>query len=177
MGRGTWVVIGAAAALGLGAALWLGRSEEPPTEEQRIRALLEGAAKAAAERKADEVIEILSARFEGGGGGELGGRASRDDVKRLVAFELLRGRWVSVELLDPPRIEVREGRARAVVDAVLSRSAGARGRLSDLLPGEYSLHRFALELAIEDEEWRVVRGTWRPIGLDEALSGPAAPDW
>lgn len=174
MGRGTWIVIGAAAALGLGAAVWLARPEEPRTEEERIRALLDGAAEAAAERKADEVIEVLSPRFEGGGG-ELGS-ATRDDVKRLVAFELLRGRWVSVELLDP-RIEVREDRARAVVDAVLSRAAGARGRLSDLLPGEYSLHRFDLELAIEDGAWRVVRGKWRPIGPEEALSGPDAPDW
>ncbi len=176
MARANRVVLGVAAALGLGAALWLARPQEPPTEEQKIRALLDGAAKAAAERKADEVVEVLSARFEGGGGGELGGRATRDDVKRLVVFELLRGRWVSVELL-PPRIEVREDRARAVVDAVLSRSAGARERLSDLLPGEYSLHRFDLELAVEGGAWRVVRGTWRPIGPEEALSGPDAPDW
>jgi len=170
------MVIGAAAALGLGAALWLARSEEPPTEEQKIRALFDGAAKAAEARKADEVVAILSARFEGRGRGELGGRATRDDVKRLVAFELLRGRWVSVELLEP-RIDVRGDRARAVVDAVLSRAAGARGRLSDLLPGEASLHRFDLELALEEDEWRVVRGTWRSIQVEEALSGPDAPDW
>jgi hypothetical protein len=167
--------MGAAAALALGAALWLARSEEPPTAEQKIRASFDEAAKAAEERKADEVVELLSTRFEGGGG-ELGGRATRDDVKRLVAFELLRGQWVSTRILDA-RIEVREARARAVVDAVLSRAADGGERLSDLLPGEYSLHRFDLELALEDGEWRVVRGAWRPIRLDQALSGPDAPDW
>ena len=55
--------MGAAAALGVGAAVWLARPEEPPSDEQKIRALFDRAAKAAEERKASEVIEILSPRF------------------------------------------------------------------------------------------------------------------
>ena len=175
MGRAAWIAMGVAALAGLGAAVWLARSEEPPTEEQKIRALLDATARAAQERKADEVVEILSPRFAGGGG-ELGGRASRDDVKRLVAFELLRGGWVSAQIVGA-EVDVREERARAVVDAVLSRAPDAGERLSDLLPGEYSLHRFELGLEREDGEWMVVAGSWRPIRLEQALSGPEPPDW
>jgi hypothetical protein len=174
MTRGTWIAIGLAAAAGLGAAVWLAGRAEPPTEEARIRALFDGAAKAAGERKVDEVVEVLSAAFEGGGEGQ--GRATRDDVKRLLFFELMRGEWVSAEILGA-EVDVREERARAVVDAVLSRSAHPGDRLSELLPGEYSLHRFDLELAVEDGEWRVRSGTWRRIGLEQALSGPDRPDW
>lgn len=170
--------MGIAAAAVLGAAVWLARPQEPPTEEQKIRALFDKAARAAEERNANEVVEILSERFRGGGG-ELGGHASRDDVKRLVALELLRGGWVSAQVLGDggAAVQVRGAQARAVVDVVLSRAKDRGDRLSDLLPGEYSLHRFRLELELEEGEWRVVGGSWRQIGLEQALSGPALPDW
>ena len=175
MTRGGWIVLGAAAAAGLGAAVWLARPQEPQSEEQRILALFDGAARAAEERNTDEVIEILSERFVGDGG-ELAGKGSRDEVKRLIAFELLRGKWVSVQIIDA-KVVVRESLARAAVDAVLSRAPDPGKRLSDLLPGEYSLNRFDLELEREGDEWRVVSGTWRHIGLEQALSGPELPDW
>ncbi len=175
MTRRAWIAIAVAAAAGVGLAVWLARPEAPLTEAERIRARFAEAARAAEERKAGDVVEILSPRFEGGG--EAGMRVTRDEVKRLVALELLRSQWVSVKILPDAQVDVRGDRARAIVDAVLSSAADPVGRLPDLLPGEYSLHRFDLELALEEGEWRVVRGAWRQIPLDEALSGPGAPEW
>jgi len=60
---------------------------------------------------------------------------------------------------------------------VLSRAADRAKGLGSLLPGEASVHRFSLELEEEAGEWRVVSGSWREIGIQEALSGPDAPRW
>ncbi len=162
------LAVGAAA---VGAYLALRPAARTP--EERIRAALDDAARAAGERKAGGVADLLSARFQGEAGGE---RFTRDDARRLIALELLRGRWVSAQITGAA-IAVEGSRARADVHAVLSRAAdGARG-LSSLLPGEASAHRFRLDLAEEDGAWRVVRARWSPISLEEALSGPAEPDW
>ena len=164
------VVAGAALA---GTAWLLLSAPRPVTPEERIRGLLEGAARAAEQRKVGAVVEVLAERFTGGGEGE-GERATRDDVRRLLALELLRGRWVSVSI-SSAEIAVDGHRARADVDAVLSRAEDRTRGLAALLPGEVSVHRFRLELEEEAGEWRVVSGRWRSIGLEEAISGTGTP--
>ncbi len=171
--RPRWLAIAAVAAALVGAVCLLRRRPELGPEE-RIRALLDQAAHAAEQRKVKDVVAILSERFEGGGEGT---RAGRDEVRRLLAFELLRGQWVSVTV-SSARVIVDGRRARANVDAVLSRAADRTRGLGSLFPGEASVHRFRLDL--EEEEpgsWRVVSGTWREIGIEEALSGPEDPRW
>jgi len=145
------------------------------TPEERIRAALDEAARAVGERRAAGVVDLLSARFQGEA--QTGAaRFTREDARRLIAVELLRGRWVSARITGAE--VVAEGpRAKADVHAVLSRADDRAKGLSSLLPGEGSAHRFRLDLEEEDGAWRVVRAAWQPISLEEALSGPAAPDW
>ncbi len=168
-----WLAVAGVAAA-LVAAVCLLRRPPRLGPEERIRAMLDQAAHAAEQRKVKDVVAVLSERFEGGGEGA---RAGRDEVRRLLAFELLRGEWVSVTI-SSARVIVDGRRARANVDALLSRAADRTKGLGSLLPGEASAHRFRLDL--EEEEpgtWRVVSGTWREIGLEEALSGPEDPRW
>ncbi len=165
-------IVAVAAALVLG-VVWL-RPRRAVAPEERIRATFEDAARAAEQRKVDRVADLLSERFDGGGEGQ---RAGRDEVRRLLALELLRGQWVSVAI-SSAEVIVDGRRARANVDAVLSRAADRKKGLASLLPGEASVHRFSLELEEEaDGKWRVVSGRWRQVGLEEALSGPDAPHW
>jgi hypothetical protein len=166
-------VVAAVAALS-GAVVWLLRPARPTTPEERIRALLDRAAQAAEQRKLGEVMDALSPRFAGEGGE--GWRADRDEVRRMLGLQLLRGQWVSV-LVSSAEIAVEGPRARAHVDVVLSRSDEHGRGLAALLPGEASAHRLRLELEEEAGEWRVVAGAWRSIGLEEALAGPGPPDW
>ncbi len=166
------MAIAAAAAVLVG-AVWLLHPSPARTPEERIQALFQEAARAAEQRKVGEVVEILSERFEGGGEGS---RATRDDVRRLLVAELLRGQWVSVTISAAPVI-VDGPRARATVDAVLSRAADRSKGLASLLPGEASVHRFRLDLEEEGGKWWVVSGQWRQVGIEEALSGPDAPHW
>ncbi len=163
----------AAAALALVGAVWLLRPSRRLTPEERIQAMLQDAARAAERRKVGEVVEILSDRFTGG---EERQRIERDEVRRLLVAELLRGQWVSVTI-SSAKVIVDGPRARAAVDAVLSRAADGGKGLASLLPGEASVHRFSLDLEEEGGRWRVVSGRWRQIGLEEALSGPEAPHW
>lgn len=163
----------AAAAAALAAAVWFLRPARTLTPEERIQAMFQDAARAAEQRKVGEVVELLSDRFDGGGEGQ---RATRDEVRRMLALELLRGQWVSVTI-SSARVIVDGPRARASVDAVLSRAADRSKGLTSLLPGEASVHRFSLDLEDEAGKWRIVSGRWRQIGIEEALSGPDAPHW
>jgi hypothetical protein len=138
---------------------------EPPSDEDRIRALFAEAAKAAQEKRVSAAVECVSERFQGQG-------LDRRGVKQLVAFETLRGAWVSVAVT-ATSIEVAGDAATATVDLVLARG-GAGKELVDLLPGEASAHRIDCTLEREDAGWRVVSATWRPLDLAEAVAGPGS---
>jgi hypothetical protein len=139
------------------------------SDEERIRALFEDAARAAEEKRVGDVVEPVSERFHGGG-------LDRRGVKQLVAFQVLRGEWVSASI-SGARIRVREdaAEARANVDVVLARGAAKGKALDAVVPGEASVHRIACRLEREDGAWRIVEATWAQVGLPEALAGPADP--
>ncbi|HSN89701.1 MAG TPA: hypothetical protein VLS93_00600 [Anaeromyxobacteraceae bacterium] len=157
----------AAAALAVAAAAALVASRllsEPASEEDRIRAAFEEAARAAGEKRVGDAVAIVSERFRGQG-------LDRQGVKQLVAYQALRGEWVSVSVAGV-EVAVEGEAARATLDLVLARS-GAGKALADLLPAEASAWRIECGLEVEEGEWRVVEASWRPVALAEALSGPA----
>ncbi len=152
------------AAAAIAAVVALRRGGEPPSDEARIRALFDDAARAAEERRVGDAVQAVSERFRGGG-------LDRQGVKQLVAYQVLRGEWVSVSIAGA-RIAVAGDAARANVDAVLARGSAKGKALEALVPGEASAHRFACRLEREPEGWRIVEADWRSIGLAEALAGP-----
>jgi len=152
----------AAAALAAAVALWARRA--PPGDAQAIRALFDDAARAASERRVSDAVAGVSEAFAGHG-------LDRRGVKQLVAFQVVRGEWVSVTIAGAS-IAVEGDAARANVDAVLARGGASAKPLAALLPGEASAHRFACRLAREEDGWRVVAAEWRPIDLAAALAGP-----
>jgi hypothetical protein len=158
----------AALAAGAGvAALRAGR--DAPSDPELVRALFEDAAKAAEERRVGDAVEGVSEAFAGHGLDKAG-------VKRLVAFHVLRGEWVSVSI-SGARVAVEGDRALANVDAVLARGSAKGKSLAALLPGEASAHRFRCRLRREPEGWRIVEADWRAVGLAEAVEGPPEPAW
>jgi hypothetical protein len=142
-------------------------AREERTDEQLIQALLEDAARAAEEKRVGDAVEGVSERFQGSG-------LDKRGVKQLVAFHVLRGQWVSVSVAGA-RVRVEGARARASVDAVLARASGKGKSLAALLPGEASAHRFDLALEREDDGWRVVEASWRPVPVGDAIAGPPEP--
>jgi hypothetical protein len=138
---------------------------EPPSAEERIRTAFVEAARAAEEKRAGDAVAIVSERFRGQG-------LDRQGVKQLVAYQALRGQWVSVTVAGAA-VAVDGEAARATVDLVLARS-GAGKALSALLPAEASAWRIDCRLELEDGEWRVVEASWRSIALAEAVAGPGS---
>jgi hypothetical protein len=167
MSRRSLALLAVLVAAAAGTVFALRGGSEPATDEERIRALLDGAARAAEERRVGDAVEAVSERFRGGG-------LDRDGVRQLVAAHVLRGEWVSVSIAGAA-IAVRGDAARANVDAVLARGSAKGKALEALLPGEASAHRFACRLVREPQGWRIVEAEWRPVGLADALAGPPAP--
>jgi hypothetical protein len=139
---------------------------EPRSDEDRIRALFDGAALAAEQKKIGDVVEPLSERFSGAGLDKLG-------VKRLVAGMVLRGDWVSVSVAGFA-VTVEGDRARATVDVVTARGGNGKA-VAELLPQEGAAHRIACRLEREEGDWRIVGAEWSQITLGEALAGPPVP--
>ena len=161
------ILVLAAAAAALAVLVARRALREAPSDEEAIRALFDEAARAAQERRVGDAVAAVSERFRGHG-------LDRDGVKRLVAFQVLRGEWVSVTV-SAARVAVEGDRARANVDAVLARGDGKGKSLSALLPGEASAHRFRCRLEREEEGWRVVEADWSAVGLADAIAGPPEP--
>ena len=134
-----------------------------PTDEEQIRAIFDDAARAAEEKRIGDAVRDVSERFQGEG-------LDRRGVKQLVAAHVLRGSWVSVTV-SGAKVAVQGPTARAAVDVILYR--GGKGTpLAALLPEQATLHRFQLQLAREEDRWRVTTAAWRPISLEEAAAGP-----
>ena len=140
--------------------VWLVLPARPTSAEERIRTRSRrrpGGGEAQGGRRGGGALRAVHRQGEGE-------RASRDEVRRMLALELLRGAWVSVTI-SSAEVIVDGSRARANVDALLSRAEDRTKGLASLLPGEASVHRFSVDLEEEAGKWRVVSGTWRQIGI------------
>lgn len=164
MKRRHLALIAASIVIAVASVRWLVR--EPPTDEEQIRALFLGAARAAEEKRIGGVLEVVSERFSGRD-------LDKQGVKRFVAGMILRGDWVAVAVAGVS-VSVDGALARANVDVVTARSGKGKA-VADLLPQEAAAHRLACRLEREDGDWRVVAAEWEGIPLGEALAGPPAP--
>lgn len=166
MPRRALLLLAVAAALAAGGWAASRLLRAPPTDEERIQALLAAAARAAEEKRVGDVVEAVSERFGGEG-------LDRRGVKQLVAYQVMRGEWVSVSIAGV-RLAIAGDTARAAVDVVVARSGGGT-TLADLLAVNGSVQRLQLRLEREEGAWKVVRARWRAVPVQEALDGPALP--
>jgi hypothetical protein len=144
--------------LALGAP-WAWRALSPgPSDEERVRAILLDAARAAEERRVNDVVAAVSERFQGQG-------LDRAGLKQLVAFHVLRGAWSAVVPLGVT-VEVAGDRAEASADVALARGAGGEG-IVGRLPEEGSAWRIDASLERETGGWRVVAARWRRLPLSD----------
>lgn len=157
-------IAGAVVAAAVAAAV-AGRLLRPrPSDEESVRRVFADAARAAEERRVGAVMEGVSERFRGED-------LDREGLRRLVAFETLRGEWRSVVILGT-KVSVEGARAEATVDVALVRGGSGGDKLVDSLPSEASLKRIDAVLEREGDAWRVVSARYRPLEAADALSGP-----
>jgi hypothetical protein len=155
--RSVAIIALVAAAAAIGAVAW--RQLRPgPSDEDRIRALLDRAVRAVEEKRPADVMDGVSERFEGQGMG-------RRELHQFIAYNALRGSWNAVVPLST-RVQVDGDRAEAVVDAALVRGARGEG-IAGRLPEAGDTWRIEAELEREKEGWRVVSARWRRAGMKE----------
>lgn len=139
------------------------RSLRPgPTDEERIRALFEEAARAVEEKRPGDAMAGVSERFQGEGMGHR-------ELKQFITFQSLRGSWNAV-LPVAARVEVAGDRALAVVDAALVRGGKGEGVMARL-PEAGDTWRIDASLEREKDGWKVVSARWRRISAAEGLTG------
>ncbi|MCI0569804.1 MAG: hypothetical protein L0Y66_03565 [Myxococcaceae bacterium] len=155
------LALGAAVVAGLAVLLlWPGRNV--PAEEQVRRRMVQMAA-AAEERNLGDVMEGVSDSFrstEGWG---------KDDLRRVLAAQLLRGQWVRIFLdVDAPT------QVSGDEVAVSARLFFARSDAEDLahLARESVVDAYAVEGTFRreaDGEWRAVQASHRRLGAADLL--------
>jgi hypothetical protein len=155
--RSVAIIALVAAAATIGALAW--RQLRPaPSDEDRIRALLDRAVRAVEEKRPGDVMDGVSERFEGQGMG-------RRELHQFITYNALRGSWNAVVPLST-RVQVDGDRAEAVVDAALLRGARGEG-IPGRLPEAGDTWRIEAVLEREKEGWRVVSARWRRTGMAE----------
>lgn len=154
------IVLGSLVALG--AVVAIRALREGPTDEERIRALFEQAARAVEEKRPGDVMAVVSERFRGQ---DMGYR----ELKQFVTFQTLRGSWNAV-LPVAARVDVAGDRAEAVLDVALVRGGKGEGIVARL-PEAGDTWRVDATLEREDDGWKVVGARWRRITAAEGLTG------
>jgi hypothetical protein len=123
-----------------------------PTDEDRIRTLLDRASRAVEEKRPGDLMEAVSERFQGEGMG-------RRELQQFVTYNTLRGSWNAV-IPVATRVQVDGDRAEAVVDVALVRGGRGEG-IAGRLPEAGDTWRVEAGLEREKEGWRVVSARWQ----------------
>lgn len=137
---------------------------EPRSPEQRVRALIENAERAAEQKQVRTLRGYVSERYRDEAGRDRGA------IEAVLRLYLLRHEkihlWTRIASvrLAPPR------RADAVVYvAMAARPISAAEELATLRANFY---RFEVGLVEEDRQWRVVDAAWRTAELADFLYQP-----
>jgi len=139
----------------LGAVVAIRALRQGPTDEERIRALFEQAARAVEEKRPGDAMAGVSERFQGQG-------MDYRELKQFDTFQALRGSWNAV-LPVAAQVQVSGDRAEAVVDAVLVRGGKGEGVVARL-PEAGDTWRIEATLEREKDGWKVVSARWSPTG-------------
>jgi hypothetical protein len=152
-----------AVALGLAAVGLIAAACSKPSEETRIRALLERAADLAEDRDVPGLAALFLddyADFEG---------RDKAGTVRLVTGHLSRYRGVVIHILGL-RVDAIGPNGRADIGCEIALSHGAAQVLRRLVRVGSEYYRFELELRKDGSgEWRFAYAEWEEIGLGELL--------
>ena len=139
----------------LGSVVAIRAMRQGPTDEERIRALFDEAARAVEEKRPGDAMAGVSERFQGEGMGHR-------ELKQFITFQALRGSWTAVMPV-AAKVEVAGDQATAEVDAVLVRGGKGEG-VAARLPEAGDSWRIDASLVREKDGWKVVSARWRPTG-------------
>ena len=157
-------LVAAAIALAAGGLTYLLVARESVTPEEQIRRKAVAMADAAERKELGFIMEQLSPRFQTDDG------SSRDDVKGLLAAQLLRGEWVRVMTANVDVAMTSPSSADFHGTYIFGRSKAKQ--LKDLAK-ESVIAAYEITAKVEreaDGEWRFVSASWSPADPASLLS-------
>jgi len=120
--------------------------DEPLTEEDRIRRAFDEVARLADDKDLSGLLEYIAEDYRDEQ------RASKQDVRRMLAAYFLRSRSVGVYFRDLRVTVHSEAEAEVRLRAVLTRGQGMVG---EVIPTNATVYDFWIELARIDDAWRI----------------------
>lgn len=134
-------------------ALLVSCGGEPETPEDQVRALIQRATAAAEDKSIGKLREMISDRYADAH------QQDKRGIEALLRFHFLRNKTIhlftripNVTLTDPDHAQA----------TVLVAMGGVPIPSADDLPAlRADLHHFEIELAREEDQWRVTRAAWR----------------
>jgi hypothetical protein len=124
-----------------------------PSEEDRIKKVIESAVAAANEMKAKEVVENALPSFKGPGG------KPPDDCRRILAVYFVSAGWTHV-FTRGLEITVDGDKAKAKLDTVIAQGKPVE-KLEDLVPTNGDAITFELELEKVDGDWKFAAASYK----------------
>lgn len=124
-----------------------GAGEEPLTDEDRIRAAFDEVARLADEKDLSGLLEYISEDYRDAQ------RATKQDLRRMLAAYFLRSRSVGVYFRDVGVTMHSEAEAEVQLRAILTRGQGMVG---EVIPTNAAVYDFWLELDKLDGAWKII---------------------
>ena len=145
----------------IGLVVWLSGGEDDP--KKQIMAVIERTTLAAEERNLGGVMEAVSEGFVGPYA------MKKDELRRFIFARLYRGEWRRIFVVGTEITLEDDTHAKVKTGAVLVRGEGI-DKLEDFTKEtKADSLRFELDFVKEDDDWRVVKSTYRRSTPDELL--------
>lgn len=149
-------------ALGVGSAVVLLWPTEPIGPSEQVRRRIIQISDAAQKRDLGEVTDAVSKSFRSPQGGD------RDDVRRIIAAQLLRGQYLKVFTDVKALTEVSPEEVLAELNVYF---ASAESETVETLARETVMSAWRLEVTfqLEDGDWMATSAGWRRLSPSEIL--------
>lgn len=148
------------AALGVGAAVILLWPREPIGPEEQVRRRIAQLTASAQERDLGKVNDAVSRSFRTSEGQD------RDDVRRLVAAQLLRGQYLKI-FTDVKDLTAQSPQEVLAVLNLYFASAEAADVSTLAAESVISGWRLEVTFTLEDDDWMATSATWRRLSPGE----------
>lgn len=146
----------------LGLSLLTACQRERPAPEAQVRARIQEAVAAAEQKRLGTLRDMISERFRDDQGQD------KRAVENLLRLQFLRNESLHLFARIPSVTLAQPDRAQAIV--LVAMAGVPIASVQDLATLRADLHRFEIDFALENKQWRVQRAAWRRAEVGEFLT-------
>ncbi|MBI5048489.1 MAG: hypothetical protein HZB54_06055 [Deltaproteobacteria bacterium] len=136
--------------------LLLSACAKRPSEEDKLKAIVNKAAESAQDKDIDEIRRHISKSYKDQEGNDY------DGVRRILAYHFIRAETVSI-FVRSVDAEIKGDTALVRANVILVRGKEVKS-ISDIIPESAAGYRFEMIFKKEGRDWKTVSGTWQDVG-------------